>query len=872
MNLMFPRSKKNELALEIRLLRAAALFMFFYSLAITLAPAARSHSWDVSYRWHHWIGFAAWLICFSVIHRALDKWNPRRDVLLLPLVSLLVGWGLLTIWRLSDNFGFRQTVWMLVGSAAIILLVRFPAWLEYFRRYKYLSLVLGLLLVGLTFFIGRYPQGTGPALWLGARGLYFQPSEPLKLFIILFLSAYLSEKLFVSMSFKQLLTPTVLLVVISIAILIAQRDMGTALLVLILFTLIVYLSIGRRRVLGTALLLLFALGIFAYIYSPVIHNRILSWLNPWKDPAGASYQIVQSLIAAASGGIFGTGPGMGSPGLVPLSHSDFIASTILEETGLLGFSALILTYAFIFLRALQIGLHSRSNYKRFLAASIGIYIATQSLLIIGGNLRLLPLTGVTLPFMSYGGSSLVISMIAAGILILVSDQRTDLMPNLPRLRPYRILGGLVCTAFFAVILTAGWYGVVKAESLQARTDNIRWTVNARFIPRGSILDRSNAVLAETTGTPGTLKREITYPPLSNTIGYANLQFGKSSLELLLDPYLTGTTGSQLSTSLYHKLIYSQPPQGLNVRLAIDLALQKTSDNALGKHLGAVVALNSKTGEILALSSSPSFDANNLEAGMPAWKDDQSAPLLNRATQGQYPLGTALTTFLSAASSTTLITTGLTDYTYAGEKLNCTVDPVSSSYESAVAAGCPGTLAALAGPRSPSQINAILTNLGFFELPPLISQAGPSLKPADWTEQGDFLFGKDQVLVSPVQTALAAAQISQAGVRPTPRLASAVEIPGRGWVILPTAMNPQPAMGIQLSTNLQLRDNPELPAWESVGSAITAENRIVTWYITSTKASWQGNPVTVVVLIEEDNPSLAIRTGRTILADALSSND
>lgn len=869
MNFLFPVSISSDTPLETRLMRVSAVFLFLYSIALTLAPAARSHSWLVEYRWHHWFGFVIWLVCFAWLYRVVRRHLPNHDPYLLPIISLLVGWGLLTIWRLSGFFGLRQTVWLILGSVTVYLIIRFPKWLDFFRRYKYLSLLLGLLLVALTFFIGKYPQGTGPELWLGSHGIYFQPSEPLKLFIILFLSAYLSEQLFVSLNFRQLVVPTAVLMTTALLILFGQRDMGTALLVLLIYTLVVYLSIGKRRVLAFAAIALIGLGVLGYYYSSTINARILSWLNPWADPAGSSYQIVQSLIAAAAGGIFGTGPGLGSPGLVPLAHSDFISAAILEETGLIGFASLLFLFALFFIRALYNGLLAKSNYKRFLATSIGVYIAVQSLLIVGGNLRVLPLTGITLPFVSYGGSSLVITMAAAGILILVSDQRTDVIFELPRLRPYRILGALVSIAFFAMLLVAGWYGVVRSESLVNRDDNIRWTINARFIPRGSILDRSNQIIAETVGVPGSFERQVRYPPLSNTIGYANLLYGKSGLESSLDRYLTGTLGPDPLQIEYDKLLYSQPPNGLNVRLSLDLDLQKVADQALGKHIGAVVVLNSESGEILAITSSPSFDTNHMEEKMAEWKNDRTSPLLNRVMQGQYPLGTLWNPFLFAQGTKTITPASSETVNVDGFIFTCTIAPQGKDIQSAIAAGCPATLLKQASNLTSSELTALAKNLGFTVEPFSGTEIVAPDQPAPKFDTQSLLYSKSQLLVSPLQVALATAQVSTNGVRPSPRLAAAVEIPVKGWTVLPSSPVTTSAAKLNISQDLQLNGNDNLPVWEALGSAETAEPRKITWYIASTKSTWQGSPVTVAVVVEEDNPALAMRVGRLVMNASIS---
>jgi hypothetical protein len=213
-------------------------------------------------------------------------------------------------------------------------------------------------------------------------------------------------------------------------------------------------------------------------------------------------------LAIATGRLFGTGPGLGSPGLVPVAQSDFITAAIAEETGLLGLVGILLAIGIFVFRSFTIAMRAPNNYQSFLAAGLGCYIGLQSILIIGGNLRLLPLTGVTLPFVSYGGSSLLTTFFALGMLMVISSNQEALPPEMPRLRPYLAAGAGFALAFFLLGLTAGWWAVIRSDDLQFRTDNLRWTIHARYVPRGSLLDRSGTPIAVTTGESGSLTRTL----------------------------------------------------------------------------------------------------------------------------------------------------------------------------------------------------------------------------------------------------------------------------------------------------------------------------------------------------------------------------
>lgn len=871
MNLFFPPSSLEENTTQRRLMILAGIFLFLYSAALTLSPAVRVHSWNTDYRWQHWIGFVGWLAGYSLLYRQVNKFLPDHDPYLLPVASLLSGWGLLTIWRLDANFGARQTLWLLLGTGLIYLISRFPQWVDLLRRYKYIWLSVGLGLTALTFIFGTYPGGDGPQLWLGCCGLYFQPSEPLKLLLIIFLAAYLAGQLHITLSFAQLLAPTLVLAGAAIALLIAQRDLGTATLMIIIYTIVVYMASGRRRVLLVSLFILIAAAIAGYYTFSVIQLRIDAWLNPWADPSGISYQIVQSFIAVATGRVFGTGPGLGSPGLIPVAHSDFIAASISEEFGLAGLIGLLLLIAIFVFRTLLIAMRASNNFHRFLASGLGLYIGVQSILIIGGNLRLLPLTGVTLPFVSYGGSSLTTSFIALGLLLVISNNESKTTPEIPRLRPYLITALLVSGALLALSLAGGWWGIVRSDDLQFRTDNLRWTIHSRYVPRGALLDRSNEPIAVTEGESGNLTRKLLYPQLGTTIGYSDPFYGKGGLEASLDGYLTGLQGNAASTIWLAEWIYAQPPPGMDVRLALDLDLQTKADENLAGRVAAAVVINSSSGEVLTMSSQPSFDPNNLAENWEQWSTDPQAPLLNRVTQGQYPLGSIIGPFLYSYSSpvTSDLPTRLT-YTVDYKTLNCAkapADPINWGH--VIAAGCPGASTGLGEQFTSSELRDLFQELGFYTTPEfeLVPATASLNRPI--TDPILASLGQSDIKVSPLQIALAVAQVNNSGDRPSPRLALAVDTPHQGWVVLPGAPSTSTDLALAVPDDLRLPGHQGLPTWEAVGQATTDDGQTITWYISATLESWPGTPLAMALVLEEDNPDLAIQIGRDMMRTAIS---
>jgi len=867
---LFPYSTSTHGALQRRLMTFAGVFLFLYATVLTLSPAVRVHSWAADYRWQHWLGLVGWLAGFSLLYRQLNRLMPEHDPYLLPISSLLTGWGLLTVWRLDGTFGLRQTLWMMLGCIIVYILLRFPKAIDLLRRYKYIWLSIGLAFTGLTFIFGSYPSGDGPRLWLGCCGLYLQPSEPLKLLLIIYLAAYLAGQVYITLSLPQLLAPTVVLAAVVIALLILQRDLGTATLIIAIYTIMVYLASARRRILIIALILLLAAGIAGYEVFPVIQVRVDSWLNPWRDATGNSYQLVQSFIAVATGRIFGTGPGLGSPGLVPVAQSDFIAVAIAEESGLLGIVALLLMIAILVFRTFTIAMRAANNFHRFLAAGLGCYFGIQSILIIGGNLRMLPLTGVTLPFVSYGGSSLVTSFFALGLLLVASSSEETVTPELPRIRPYLVTGGILAGALMVLGLTAGWWAVIRSDDLQFRTDNLRWAVHSRYVPRGSLLDRSNTPIAVTQGQPGNYTRILEYPALGTTIGYSDTIYGKGGLEASLDGYLTGLQGNAASTIWLAEWVYGQPPPGMDVRLSIDLDLQAFTDEQLAGHVAAAVILNRETGEVMTISSQPSFDPNQLAENWENWRIDPQAPLLNRVTQGAYPPGTILGPFLYAwAKPDSNGMAGTLSYSLNGNRLNCAQTPDTPlSWEKVIGSGCPGGLVELGSRLSIRQIQELWDDFGFsrapdFELPTL----APALE-EPVTDEVLASLGRSGIKVSPLQVALATAQLSNGGIRPSPRLASAVHTPHQGWVILPTGSGITGNHPVASPEGLTAGNASGLPIWDAVGMAQTEDGKPLTWYISATIDSWPGSPLVLALVLEEDGPDQAVKIGRALISAAL----
>ncbi len=388
------------------------------------------------------VPLVVWSLCAAAGHVTLNRWLGQRDALLFPLAMFLSGWGLILIKRLAPPFADRQAVWLLLAVAAMSIVAVLPHILHWLKAFRYMLLLFGLSLLMATILLGSNPSGQpgAPQLWLGFNGAYFQPSELLKVILVAFLASYLAEQYPLlraeGLEFEQhspasrhtatlsprIVGPILLMWGLSIVVLVWQRDLGTAALFFIVFLLLLYVASGYTPLLLSGGLLILLAGFAAYQLFDVVRLRVDVWVNPWLEAEGRAYQIVQSLMAFSAGGVFGQGIGQGAPTLIPVVHSDFAFAAVAEEWGLLGVVVVVTVIMMIVARGLRIASEQQEKpFYALLSVGLSLLIAAQSLLIMGGVLKLVPLTGVTLPFLSYGGSSLVVSFVIIGLLLRLSS-------------------------------------------------------------------------------------------------------------------------------------------------------------------------------------------------------------------------------------------------------------------------------------------------------------------------------------------------------------------------------------------------------------------------------------------------------------------
>ena len=350
-----------------------------------------------------------------VLHLAVRFLLPRADPLLLPIAAGLTCLGVVMIYRLDSSLAFDQLLWLAVAAAAFVLVVVFLRNYEVLSRYKYTLGLIALVLLASTMIVGK--EVNGARLWLQIGPMSFQPSEIAKILIVVFLAAFFAEKHeLLSISTHKVFgvpvpelkyfVPLLLMWGFSVLLMIYQKDLGSSLLFFGIFVSMLYVSTARKSyvLVGAAL---FILGAYlCYLAFAHVEVRVVTWLNPFNPRTieRSSYQISQSLFALSSGGLSGTGLGLGHPTFIPSVATDFIFSAIGEELGLIGAVSVVLMYVLFVARGIRVALRAPEDFGKLLSVGLISIIALQSFIIMGGVTRLIPLTGITMPFISYGGS------------------------------------------------------------------------------------------------------------------------------------------------------------------------------------------------------------------------------------------------------------------------------------------------------------------------------------------------------------------------------------------------------------------------------------------------------------------------------------
>jgi len=368
---------------------------------------------------------AAHLVCRLTV--------PSADPYLLPMAALLTAIGLTEIYRLDPTDAFRQALWIVVAVIALgatLLLLR-----EDYRRletYKYLFGLGAIVLLMLPALPVVGQSVNGARLWVHFGSLQFQPGELAKIFLIVFLAGYLREKREVLAQGRlKDFGPLLLIWGGAMLVLVETNDLGSALLYFGIFLSMLYIATARIGYVLAGMALFVVGSVGAYLTIPHVRTRVEIWLDPWAHVHTTGYQVTQSLYSISNGGFTGAGLGKGTftttngAQLIPSANTDFIYSVIAQELGLVGAAALLLLFMLFVARGMKIAMLADDGFSKLLATGLTFSFALQTFIIVGGILRVIPLTGVTLPFVSYGGSSVVANFVLLAGLLLVSNRTAE---------------------------------------------------------------------------------------------------------------------------------------------------------------------------------------------------------------------------------------------------------------------------------------------------------------------------------------------------------------------------------------------------------------------------------------------------------------
>lgn len=638
---------------------------------------------------------------FAAAHIGVRLFAPGADPALLPIVFALSGIGITFVTRLEPSASMGQIVYLFLGVALMVGTLAVVKNLEVVKRYKYVLGAAGIALLVLPMLIGTEIYGS--KLWIKIGSFQFQPGEFAKVFIVLFLAGYLAENrellsisnrtvLGVKLPRLRLLYPLFIVWGVCLLVVAFERDLGSALLFYTIFLIMLYVATGRVSYVLIGLVLL-AVGAFGmYQIMGHVQVRVAIWLDPFKDAQNLGFQIVQALYSLADGGLLGVGIGKGLGGdTIPVVASDMIFAAIGEEMGLLGGAAVLLLFMLFAVRGLTTAARAKSDLAAFSAAGLTAAISFQAFTIVGGVTKLIPLTGVTLPFMSQGGSSLLASFVIVALLLRAGDEATgrstEIANTSTELTPvgYRpggsrgshmlrpaldtpesgLLGRVALanrltrtvflfTALFAVLIgNLTYIQVFKAAEYQDMPSNNHTITKARYIKRGSIITADGLTLAESIQQEdGTYVRSYPNGNLAaHAVGYYSQQYGSSGVESSQDKTLTGSKDYSSWQNALNSLAGITEP-GNSVQLTIDSRIQQAAEQALAGRKGAIVVLDPRTGAVLAWASAPAYDNTNIAAAMEAANASGGADtsMFDRATQALYSPGS---TFKTVTLSSTL---------------------------------------------------------------------------------------------------------------------------------------------------------------------------------------------------------------------------
>ena len=604
---------------------------------------------------------------FVIAHIATRRFAPGADPALLPIAFALSGIGIAFVTRLAPDLAVNQVMWLFLGVAFMVLVLAFVRNLDKVANYKYTLMIAGFLLLLSPLVPGLGQEIYGSRIWLSLGGFSFQPGEIAKIIIVLFLAGYLAQNREMLSVFTvrvgpfrlpdiRTLLPLILMWGVALLIVVFEKDLGSALVLFFMFLVMLYVATGKKFYLAIGLGLIAVGGVGAFLAFDHVQVRVNTWLDPFADAQNTGYQLTQAIYSIADGDLFGVGLGNGLAEQIPVVESDFIFADIAEEIGLLGAAGVLLLFLCFAIRGFVTAARAKSDVSSFAAVGLTSVIVLQAFIIVGGVTRLIPLTGITLPFISQGGSSLLASFIIVGLLLRCGDEGTgvgqEMTSATSSLHANSVLGRvslgkrlshsmLFCSALFALLVAnLTMIMVVQADYYQNMPGNNHSLAKEARTERGTISTYDGVVLAQSVPTEdGTFER--VYPAgdlASQVVGYSSARFGTSGIEQAYNDTLKGKENFASWTDVLNSFA-GIGGAGNDVALTLNSKIQQAAQDALAGRTGACVVMDPDTGAVLAMASSPTYDAADFETVIEqANADSSDTRLINRAIHALYSPG------------------------------------------------------------------------------------------------------------------------------------------------------------------------------------------------------------------------------------------
>lgn len=750
------------------------------------------------------------VVLFAVIFIFYHFMYKRCSVLLLNNMVMLIAISMIMLTRISFDKAFRQFIFLAAGSVVMLIIPLFLQKGSIFRNFSALYFVVGVALLAVVVAIGATSYGA--KLTISIAGISFQPSEFVKIIFVFFVASMLYKKADIRRVFI-----TSCLSAVYVLLLVASKDLGGALLYFMAYLIMIYVASKKKVFLLAGVGGISVAGVLAYFVFSHVRTRVDVWLNPMADIDNSGYQICQSLFGIGTGSWFGLGIGEGLPSKIPVVEKDFIFSAISEEFGGIFAIALILLCVSCFIMFVNVAMQMKDKFYKLVAIGLAVLYATQVILTIGGAIKFIPSTGVTLPLVSYGGSSLLSTLFVFGIVQGLymrkaaameksSDKEKTSKEKTSKEKSKRVeekkkekakteeikektntefylVNYIFLAIFVAMIAYFVYFLAVKSDDFINNEYNGLQTLFEEDVVRGEIITSDGYVIAETvTDDAGNESRNYPYGRMfSHVTGYSkNVRTG---LEKQLNFTLLRSHSFFLEQLISD--FTGEKKIGDNVITTIRYDLQEAAYEALGNYDGAVVVMDPETGDILAMVSKPTYNPNSIDAD---WEElQEGSSLYNRATQGQYTPGSVfkiLTTLAYIESNPETYS----DYTYEctgeitidGKTIHCASNKAHGvvNLEDSFAKSCNTSFANMVQDIDEEVFQKVCNAMLFNQALPISFESSISSFTISETDASslkmDTAIGQGKTLVSPLHMVMLASAVANDGVVMRPQMIERIE--------------------------------------------------------------------------------------------------